>query len=275
MKSLGDFLRLMFEFLRRDARIALSYRLQFFFQVTSVLSVAITFFFVSLMMRDVERLIPSLAKYGGGYLGFVLVGIAFSSYLNAALQTFATAIRQAQMTGTLEAMLSTKTRIGPLIAGSAVYPLSVTTFRSVLFLASGTLLGVHFYSDRIGIACFVLVLTVASTMVLGIFSAGFIVLFKQGDPLTAAIGGLSWLLSGILYPKEILPAWVQRLADLLPMTHTLEAMRLLLLAGAPSSAVAPAVVYLGGFAVVGIPIAVLWFGWAVERARIDGSLAKY
>src|SRR5688572_5784537 len=110
-------LLLFWEFLRRDVKIAMSYRLQFFFNIASVLSLCFTFFFLALMMERVE--IASLQKYGGKYFGFVLVGIAFSTYLDAALRSFSTVIRTAQMTGTLEAMLTARTKIGPLIAGSA------------------------------------------------------------------------------------------------------------------------------------------------------------
>ena len=270
-------LRLMYEFLRRDAKVALSYRLQFFFQIASVLSVSITFFFLSIMMRQVEGGIRSLDAYGGRYFGFVLIGIAFSSYLDAALRMLAQAVRQAQMTGTLEAMLATRTPVGAVVAGSAVYTLVFTTARAALFLGFGSLLleGQQLHWEAWPGAALVLALTIAATLALAVFSAGFIVWFKQGDPVTGAIAGLSWLLSGILYPKEIFPAGVQRLADLLPMTHTLRAMRLALLTGADVAAFSGSVVFLAAFAGVGIPAALVWFRFAVGRARRAGSLASY
>ncbi len=276
MSSAWDLLRLMGAFLRRDAKLAASYRLQFFFQIAGVLSVSITFFFLSLMLQRVEGGIESLGKYGGRYFGFVLVGIAFSSFLDQALRTFSGAIRQAQMTGTLEAMLTTKTHIGPMIAGSALYTLLYTTVRSALFVVFGSLVfqtNVHYSAWPSALA--VLALTITSTLALGIFAAGFIVLYQQGDPVTAGLSGLSWLLSGILYPKEILPSWVQSVADFLPLTHTLESMRLALLMGAPLESLSRSFFYLGGFSFFGIPLSVLWFGWAVRRARRAGSLAKY
>ncbi len=268
--------RLIFEFIRRDAKIAMSYRLMFFFQIASVFSVCVTFFFLSLMMRNVEGGIAALDRYGGTYFGFVLVGIAFSTYLDSTLRTFSTVIRQAQITGTLEAMLTTRTSISALIAGSGAYTLLFSTFRSALFILFGGLVfEQRFYLGAWPGALLVFVLTVASTLALGIFAAGFIVLFKQGDPVTSGIAGLSWLLSGIIYPKEILPDWVQAVADYLPMTHTLESMRLALLTGAPMSALMRSITYLAGFAFIGIPLSLLWFRWSVNRAKDAGSLAKY
>jgi ABC-2 type transport system permease protein len=271
--SLG---RLLYEFFRRDAKIAMSYRAQFFFQVAGVFSVCVTFFFLSLMLRRVEGSIRTLDKYGGSYFGFVLIGAAFSTYLDSALRTFSAAIRQAQMTGTLEAMLTTRSRIGPMVAGSAVYALLFSNVRTLLYVLFGAFvfqLPIAF--ERWPEALAIVGLTITSTMALGIFAAGFIVLFKQGDPVTAAIAGLSWLLSGVLYPKEILPAWVQKAASFLPMTHTLESMRLALLTGAEVSSIKGSLTYLGLFSALGIPIAVVWFKWAVARARVEGSLARY
>lgn len=266
----------MWAFVRRDAKIAMSYRLQFFFQAASVLSLSITFFFLSLMMRDVERGIVELGRYGGGYFGFVLIGIAFSTYLDAALRSFSASIRQAQITGTLEAMLTTRTPIGAMVFGSAIYTLLFTTARVGLFLFLGaTMFGLRLHFDAWPGALAIVGLTVTATFALGIFAAGFIVLFKQGDPVTAGVNGLSWLLSGVLYPKEILPPWVQQVADVLPMTHTLEAVRLAILTGAPLRDLMGAVTYLGGFSAIGIPVSLVWFQWAVRRARVAGSLASY
>ena len=73
----------------------------------------------------------------------------------------------------------------------------------------------------------------------------------------------------------IFPAEVQRMGELLPMTHTLRAMRLTLLADAPIAAFGDSLLFLGGFAAVGIPAALLWFRFALGRARVSGSLAKY
>lgn len=266
----------MAAFVRRDVLVALSYRLQFFLQVASVLSLSITFFFLSLMMARAEAHIVSLGKYGGRYFGFVLVGLAFSTFLDGTLRTFGFVIRQAQMTGTLEAMLTTRARIGSIVAGSALYTLMNTSLRTVMFGVFGVVVfqqRLHFEAWPVLLGVFGL--TVLCTLALGIFSAGFIVLFKQGDPVTAGISGLSWLLSGVLYPKEILPDWVQRVADVLPLTHTLETMRLGLLTDATGSDLNRGVVHLAVFAGVGLPMSILWFGWAVGRARVAGSLAKY
>lgn len=269
-------LRLLWAFVVRDAKIAFSYRLQAFFQVASLFSLCVTFFFLSLMMRRVEGGITTLDKYGGSWFAFALVGVALSLYVDASLRSFAQSIRTAQISGTFEAMLTTRAPIGAIIAGSAAYSLLQTGVRATILLAFGVFVfGMDVHGEAWPAVVLVALLTVLATMALGIFAAGFIVLFKQGDPLTAAISGLSWLLSGVLYPREILPLWVQRAAEALPLTHALEAMRLALLQGAPLEALLRSITGLAIFAAVGLPVALVWFGWAIRRARVAGSLAKY
>ncbi|MCC7382556.1 MAG: ABC transporter permease [Deltaproteobacteria bacterium] len=269
-------LGVLFEFLRRDFKLALSYRLQAFFQVASLFSLAVTLFFLSLMLQRVEGSIPTLGRYGGGYFGFALIGLAISFWVDAPLRVLAGSIRTAQMTGTFEAMLATPTPLWLVALGSGLYGLVNAAMRVALLLFfAAVIFEVPLHLDRWPALAVVLLLALSATFVLGIFSAGFIVLFKQGDPLSAAISGLSWLLSGVLYPREILPAWVQRAADFLPLTHALESARLTLLLGTPLAALGRPIAYLAAFSAIGLPLALAWFRWTVGRARVAGSLARY
>lgn len=269
-------LRLIWAFIRRDAKIAMSYRLQFIFQAAAVLSVCVTFFFLSLMLADFEGGIESLSKYGGSYFAFAVIGLSVSSYVDFSLRTFSTAIRTAQITGTFEAMLTTRTRIGTIIGGSSLYTLGFATFRAALMIFFGaTLFGIDLHFETWPVLLLVVGLTMLATLGLGIFSAGFIVLFHKGDPVTSAISGLTWLLSGVIYPKEILPPWVQDIADFLPLTHALEALRLGLLRGAGWPELQDSILALALFAVLALPLSLYWFSWAVGRAKLAGALARY
>ncbi|MBI4816056.1 MAG: ABC transporter permease [Deltaproteobacteria bacterium] len=268
--------RVIWAFIKRDAKMAFSYRLQTFFQFAGIFSIAVTFFFLSLMMKRVESGITALGNYGGSYFGFAIVGIAVSFYMDSSLRTFASSIRTAQMTGTFEAMLMTRASISALMAGSSAYTLLQTSLRAGALVALGALLfDVPIHLSQLGGLLAVFVLTALATLGLAIFSAGFIVLFNKGDPLTMAISGMSWLLSGVIYPRQILPIWVQKIANLLPMTHSLEAVRLLLLKGATLSEIWSSLVGLAVFTVIALPVSIFWFGWSVDRAREDGSLARY
>lgn len=269
-------LRILFAFLVRDIKVAASYRLQVFVQLASVLTLSLTFFFLAIMMSGVEADIPALRRYGGGYFGFALIGLAFSSYLDATLRSFSTALRQAQLTGTFQAMLATSAPLALVVAGSGLYTLCFTTLRVAMFLAIGVgLFELPLEQAHWGAALVVLLLTVLVTLVLGIFAAGFVVRFKQGDPITAAIAGLSWLLSGVVYPREIFPEAVQNVAYFLPMTHILEGMRLALLKGAPVEALMDSLRFLFVFLLIALPVSIAWFAHCVAGAKRAGALGHY
>jgi ABC-2 type transport system permease protein len=98
---------------------------------------------------------------------------------------------------------------------------------------------------------------------------------KRGDPITWMFNAVSHLLGGVYYPISVLPAWLQHLALLLPVTYALEAMRLALKPGTPFSQIQPSLVGLVVFGCLLLPVSLLAFRFAVRQARIDGSLTHF
>jgi ABC-2 type transport system permease protein len=192
------------------------------------------------------------------------------------LSSFSSSLRTSQTTGTLEAMLSSPTRLSTIILSSAQWNYLITTLRVVVYLLVGSVfLGVQLGEANYAAALVVLVLTVISFSSLGIIAASFIMVLKRGDPVTWIFGTVSNLLGGIYYPVAVLPGWMQKLADLIPVTYALRAMRLALLQGAGFEVLWPDLLALGIFSVVLLPLSLIAFGIAVRIARIDGSLAHY
>jgi len=76
----------------------------------------------------------------------------------------------------------------------------------------------------------------------------------------------------MMYPVSVLPASLQCLARLLPVTYSLEGMRDALLAGASFSQLWPVVRALLIFAVVLLPLSSFVFAWALRRTKITGTL---
>ena len=93
--------------------------------------------------------------------------------------------------------------------------------------------------------------------------------------LPVLFGAFANLVGGIYYPAAILPAGLQFVARLIPVTYAVRAMRLALSAGASWSAIMPDILALLVFIVVLFPLTLLVFGRVVETARMDGSLAHY
>jgi ABC-2 type transport system permease protein len=266
--------RLFQAFLRRDFYTEISYRLAFLMGIGGIFFRAFLFYFLAVFIGDAAA--PLLPQYNGDYFAFVLIGIAFGSYFGTGLTGFANALRQAQTTGTLEAMLMTPTSVSLIIVGSAVWSYAYTTFRVLVYLLIGTLLlGLNLGNANYLAALFSLILSIIAFASIGIITASVIMVIKRGDPITALFGNLANIIGGVFYPIEILPHWLQIIANLLPITYALRAMRLSLLTGATWRELAPDLLALLIFCLILFPISLLLFRYAVNRARLDGSLTHY
>ncbi|MFQ5813889.1 MAG: ABC transporter permease [Anaerolineae bacterium] len=261
-------------FVKRDFRLETSYRLSFFLQFFGIFFSVFMFYYVSKLLGEAAT--PYLAPYGGDYFSFVLIGIAFSGYFGVGLSGFASSIRQAQMTGTLEAMLMSPTRVSTIVLCSSLWRYLMTSLRVLAYLAVGAVfLGVNLGQGNYLAALLVLALTIVTFSSLGIIAASFIMVLKRGDPVTWLFSTLSSLLGGVYYPIAILPDWLQRLSHLLPITYSLRAMRLALLQGRSLADLAPDILILLLFSLILLPLSLLAFRYAVHRAKVDGSLTHY
>ena len=266
-------LRLLWAFLVRDFRTEVSYRLSFVLSISGVFFSAFTFYFVSRLLGD--SVAPALRQYGGDYFAFALVGIAFNSYFGLGLNGFARALRLAQTTGTLEAMMMTPASISTIIVGSAAWSYAFTTFRVLIYLLIGLALGLPLAGANYPAAAVTLLVSIVAFASIGIIAAGVIMIVKRGEPITTLFSGFATLVGGVYYPVEIMPDWLQAISHLLPLTYALNAMRRTLLSGASWRDVAPDLLILTAFAAVLFPLSLLIFRYAVQRARADGSLAHY
>jgi ABC-2 type transport system permease protein len=260
-------------FLIRDYLDESSYRVAFVIQLLNIVFSVGVFYFISLLVGDSAE--PYLSDYGGDYFSFVLIGIAFSGYFGVGLSSFSNRLRQAQTTGTLEAMLATPARLSEIIISSSLWEYIMTTLRVVVYLAVGVLLMNANLNGNIFAATVILILTIITFSSLGIISASFVMVLKRGDPVAWAFSAVSTLLGGVYYPITILPDWLQMLARLLPITYALEGMRLALLQDASVNEILPQIVALIIFSVILLPGSLFSFRYAVKRAKIEGSLTHY
>ncbi len=261
-------------FVRRDFIIHASYKFAFVFELLTTVFPVLSFYFVAKLVKGAN--VESLHQYGGEYFPFVLVGIAFTQYFMLALSSFATTIRRSQMAGCLEAMLSTRTHSATIIVLSSLYAFGVKLGHMlVAFTLAGVVLGVDYSRANFVSAGVVLLLTVLAFSGFGILSAAIIVVLKKGDPIEWIFGSLCSLLGGALFPVAVMPGWLQKIAALLPMTHSLEAARLAILRGESLVRLWPQLVILGGMAALLLPTSIVLFSKAVEKGRRDGGLMHY
>ena len=267
-------LRKPLAFVCRDFINESSYKLAFVTQVAGIFFTTVVWFFLSNLFGN--SVSPYLKKYGGDYFSFVLIGISFTNYLEVSLRSFSSSIRSAQTLGTLEAMLVTQTKVQMIIFSSSLYSFIMTSFRVVVYLLCGAIFfGLPMGKANYSGACLILTITIACFCSLGIISASFIMVFKKGNPLNWIFVNLSWLLGGVLYPISVLPEWLEKISYLLPITYSLEGMRMALIRGHTIHDLLPNIIPLLGFTVVLLPLSMSVFKFSVKRAKMEGSLIQY
>jgi ABC-2 type transport system permease protein len=267
-------IRKYWHFFWKDLRQEMSYKLSFALQIIGILPASAMFFFLSRMIGPSFE--GPLAAYGGDYFPFVLIGIAFQSYLMYGLTSFSRSIRDAQVTGTLEALLVTPIRTSEFLLGSTAYGFVFNVVRIFFYLLFGSLIfSANFHWERLPLFLLILLLTIAAFSSLGLLSSSFILLFKRGDPVNWAINVLSWLLGGVYYPISVLPAWLQKVAQVIPMTHALEAVRACMISGSGFSGIANNLLVLLIWGALGLPLSFVLFRMALNRAKMSGTLGHY
>ena len=260
-------------FIKRDLLIAWSYRLRFLTQGGAIVSTILVFFFLGrLVVPDQSQML----RYGGDYFAFSLVGLAFADYLIVSVNSFADEVRRGQMQGTLEALLTAPVPTLHILLYSSLSSFVFTTMRIGFYLG----LGVLFFDMQWRLASWaafglVFLLTILSFWGLGLISAAFVMVFKQASPIGWAIGPLSGLLGGVMFPVQLLPDWLQWLAGLLPITWALEALRQVLLNGAPMMQVGRECVVLALFAAAFLWAGIVCFRIGLRHAQKEGSLLQY
>jgi len=257
-------------FLRRDWLRLASYRVALAGQIVGLVLFIGIIYLVGSALGDGSP----LGGQGSEYIKFVLAGMAFTDTLMTALHSFPAGVRDAQVAGTLEAMLLAPIRAWQLVLASSVFPFIQSCVRLLIVVAISVFVFGYWHEAN---ALTVVIVFIPGCLVfasLGLFSAAFVLAFKQGDPVLAIFGMLSWLLGGAFIPIAVLPSWLQPLSALLPLTYALSGMRLGL-EGAGPEAVLGQVIVLSVVAAVTLPIALTAFGGALGRAQREGSLVQY
>lgn len=267
-------LRVAVAFFRRGLQEALSYRAAFAFRlVTAAFSLA-SFFFLARFI-DLGRS-PLMERYGGDYLSFGLVGLIVLNLQYTAVSVYPQTIRQAQVAGTLEAMLATPTPGWLVLVCSPLYRFATAfLWGAVMLVVGGLFFGVRLGQANVASLAVTVPLCVLAFASLGFFGAAATMLLRRPDPISFALSGVSTLAGGVFYPTQILPGWLQAAGKALPITHALELVRRATFTGASVQELGTPLLGLALFCAVSLPLGLAAFAWTIRRARRDGSLTHY
>ncbi len=264
--------RKIYSFIKRDFREFISYPLSALFTFLSVFLTLFIFFYLSRVISPGS----SILKYSGDYFSFVIIGIAFSSAATSGLNTIVSALRNEEMKGTLEILLSGRVKTIDVLTGLMSFNIIFELFRMLFILVlSAVFFGLKIHYDKIYVSIIFLLLTFFTFLSLGIISGGIILITKKGNPLSFLVNQANLLFSGVYFPYEILPLWLKVFSFAFPTTYALKAIRLNLLQGYGFDRLYGELFILIGFAAVLLPASVVFFDQALKLCKKWGSLNTY
>jgi ABC-2 type transport system permease protein len=197
--------------------------------VSSVL--VVTFMYIFVLTSPIGRTADAEL-----YFQLMFVGSVFYMYVFQVLFGLAWIIQEdREHYKTLKYWYITPSNIYAYLFGRGLNRILVTTIAAVIVLLIGwQALGVALSLDVSRLPFF------AASMVVGLFGLlGFgiilsgiaLVTVRHNQFLGESLGGLFYLLSGVLFPLSVLPSWLQPAGLALPVTYWIEAAKRTLLGG--------------------------------------------
>lgn len=252
---------------------ATSYRLSTVLSLGGLLVSVVPIYFITGALQPVMS--DAIQNQGGQYFGFLLIGMIATSFIYTAVGSLHQAIASGISTGTLEALLATRTPLPVLLCGLVGYGYLWTAVRALVLLGAAMAFGAEFAWGRSLAAALILVLIVCAYIPFGLLAASSALAFRTVGPFPHLVLTTSVLLGGVYFPTQVIPSWIERLSDLIPLTYGLRALRQSFLEGVPLSAVASDLGILLAITAALALLSLFTFSRALRYARHTGTLAQY
>ena len=270
----SNFHSIFFAFLRKDLKIALSYKFNLFAQLFAILFALSLFFFATSEHAEA----PALGEVAPQNSSFfkVIVGIALIDFMFSSMSVFSREVRSAQTFGTFEALIVTNTSILIILTSSYAMTFCRSMCRIIFYvLAAKFIFGVEISLVKVPAFLFFVIINNLPFIGIGLLTASFIILFKVGNIINFFVGSLSIFFSGIFFSTESLPDWLITISHNLPLTIGSELALLSLLGQTSFNQIYPELMKVLGLALISLPLGILLVYYALRVSKQNGSLNHY
>ncbi|MGH2382168.1 MAG: ABC transporter permease, partial [Candidatus Limnocylindria bacterium] len=213
------------------------------------------------------------------FLQFLIVGSALWNVVFGVMSGLVQSILEdRERYRMIKYVVVTPTSLFPFLLGRSLARVAVSFVAVILTMVVGVVfLGVDLQPNLLYLVP-ASVLGVTAVIALGVFMAGWCLQLRQEAwSYPEAIAGALYLVSGAIFPIDILPAFLHPIAYASPTTWWLEASRRGLLGhGSPGAlggiSDGMVMLFLVVSTAIAIPVALAAFAWFMQRARQAGLL---
>jgi ABC-2 type transport system permease protein len=252
---------------------AASYRLAMFVSVAGLALQIVPTYYIGRTLDPF--LAPAIKGEGSDYFGFLVMGTVAYLLLAAAVDALPRALEKGISTGTLELIFSTPSSVPSLLVGLTGYELLWTTARAIVVLGAAAAFGFHAHWSRFPEAALIFAIIVVTYFGIGMLAGAMIIAYRRTASLQTIVILGSAMLGGVTYPTKLVPSWIGRFSDVIPMTYGLRAVRRITIDDWPLRAVLADLGTLVLFCVTFLAIGSLAMTHALRRARAEGTLSQY
>ncbi len=253
-------------FMKRDMISFSTYKTNILILILTALFGALSFAFLG----DSATSQTVMDLYGMNFTTYLIIGLAFSTYLNQSL----TLVQKTINPWALEEVLVSPTRLSTFIVGSSIWGFVWSTAVVIVYLGIGVLVfGVTLSINIVG-TLIVLALGIGTFLGFSMIGAGILIVTKQGDPVTAFITIATGLFGNVLFPPQIMPPLFQAIAYILPQYYFFTSIRLML-TGWTIGMILPYILILALQCAIIVPLGYGVYAWCLKTARKNGTLSWF
>lgn len=207
---------------------------------------------------------------------YLVVGTLVWRYLSLIFYWITDLIGIERWEGTIEYTLMAPIRRLTHMAGQTFFAVIYSLFFTGIILAvTVVLFEIDLSQANMAGATLMMLAGSLSFIGVGIMGSTLPLLFpERGSQMTHVIIALLLLVSGVYYPIDVLPEFLQKLAVISPATYVLDGSRLALLEGIPTAQLWPYIWPTLIMGLVAIPLGLWVFGLAERYAKRTGKLHR-
>lgn len=271
---LASYLNILRASFKKDFLFQFSYKLSFFTELFFAFLLVFFLFFLSKSFNFSEESFYS--KFKGEFFLFSITGFSIVNLMGQCYAAISNNLREAQSFGYIEELFVSKNRFIFLTISSAFYTFAKSFFRLLLiFIVSWSLsdqiLSVEDVFILLAVCCVTLVAFIGISMI----GLTIILIYKKGDYLSLIFVGGSVIVSGAIYPNDVLPQSLIYFSELLPLTHTLDIIRNELVEEGVGSSSYHEAFKLLFLAILYLVLGYLCISKAIDLSRKKGTFSHY
>jgi len=211
-----------------------------------------------------------IKNYNMSFFTYLLIGVSFNTYIGQSLTWVTRSINP----WSLEETLVSPTKLWTFIIGSSLWGFILSTATLFCYLIIGVIAFGLTLAINWPATILVLALGILTFEGIGMIGAGFLIVSKQGEPVTWLVGILTSVFGNVLFPPTVMPYYLAMISYIFPPYYFFTSIRFTL-TGHTFFDILPFVSILALMSAIVLFIGYLVFSFGLRMAKKAGTLAWY